>query len=671
MPDADPFSPISAADLATARAYHQQGALDQAWALYERLRSAAPDHPDLLHLTSLICIRQGNFAQAIERIQRARAFVPDNPILCHNEGLSWIKLARWEEARQALQEAIRLKPDYVNAHCQLGRVLIQQNRAREALTILGQAVRLQPERAEIHSLLATALYAMEMPAAAHYRRRLAHYYENGSNPADLSPQHTFFLDRQRAADVARQGNSIQESIQTKGVQVCYYAGEPLADGVANLIAVPTDPQEAETFFCFTTLSLPVEIDFDPAIAAERLAGSRIAALLNRVRLARVREVQRLAAECRATPPPPFHPDQPLRVYLPASRHGDVLMYNARDLAAGFRRLGCEVLYFVESSPTETFYFHHWLQAQLRFRPHIVLDINNAFNIASQFSFQSHPDLFRILWFQDPSPAIVEGHPIPWRPRDLIYSISKEFDPMLQRSGARTVQRQGFCYDEDIFKDFGYPRENGVVLVASSHNFVLHHFAGCEPLLAQMEAMFEAGEPMTEAVLDRFAAQFPYSRSDIFIFLWGYVVRNVSARWLCSLADEIQVAVYGHRWAGNPAVEPFYRGVLPHGPAVAEVYNRVRYVLVSHPFDLQSQRLAEVSACGAVPIVYDCRHRVDPPHWDDHCLWYRTREELRACLTRMPLASPSQICQGRSYTAFAQKILAHVSQIQGDQPPLLR
>ncbi|MBF0161124.1 MAG: tetratricopeptide repeat protein [Magnetococcales bacterium] len=649
----------SASLLAEAKACHHQGHLDKAWALYEKLLAVDPDNPELLHLTSLVCIRQGAFAQAAERIQRAQRSVPDNPILSYNLGLAWMHQGYLEGALTAFQEAIRLRPDYVNALCQLGRLLIRQRNMGRALSELGKAVRLEPERAEIHALLATALDALGLRAAANYRRRLAwHYGNEGPDRESLPPQHTFFVNQERALHTAQKGHLIQESIQTQGLQICYTLGAPLPDSPPNLVHVPEDPQQAVHFFCFSSLSLPVEIDFDPAVESERLAGSRVAAFLNRVRQARIDETRRLAQICRTTPPV-FFPGQPLRVYLPASRHGDVLMHNARDLAQGFRKNGCETLYFVEPDPMHTFDFSHWLRAQADFNPHIVLDINNAFNLASDLSFQSHPDLFRVLWFEDPTPAILGGQPLPWRKRDLIYSISREFDGLLRRCGAPQVHRQGFCYDEEIFQDFGKPRKRQIVLIASSHDFIFHHFAGIEPILAEMEAMFEAGEAMTEEALERFARGAACSRDETLNFLWGYVVRNGSARWLCTLSDEIEVAVYGHRWASNSVVQPFYRGVVPHGPAVARIYNEARYALVPHPFDLQSQRLAEVSACGAIPVVYDCRYRAEQPHWDAHCLWYRTREELRACLTQHPPQSPHRICQGKSYTAFARRILQEV------------
>lgn len=165
--------------------------------------------------------------------------------------------------------------------------------------------------------------------------------------------------------------------------------------------------------------------------------------------------------------------------------------------------------------------------------------------------------------------------------------------------------------------------------------------------------------MTDAQLDRFAKDSVFSQKEILFFLWAYVVRDMSVRWLCLLSAEIEVEVYGRYWEHDDMVRPFFKGALPHGAAVATLYNETTYALVPHMFDLQSQRLIEAAACGAIPIVYDCRYRAEKPHWDDHCLWYRRQEELQDCLTKRTLKPPRHLCQGRTFTDFAQRIITEV------------
>ncbi|MEO5362814.1 MAG: tetratricopeptide repeat protein [Magnetococcus sp. DMHC-8] len=646
--------------LAEAKAcHHQSNDPTRALALYEAILATHPGQVEALHGASLIHLARDNFAAAIEYMERALLGRPGHPVLLYNLGIAWMGREQWIQALDRFQEVLRIQPDHLQALCQSGRILLQQKRLDEAVLVLQKAVQLAPEMADAHNLFAAALRAMDILPLADCHRTLARHYANqGMIPDSQPPRHTLFLNRDRALQVARQNNLVPETIQMSGLQVCYHPGTPLPDDPPNLVAIPLEQQAFETFFAFTRLSQPTAMDFAPHDAEERLLANRLATLLYHGRRKRVEEARRLDQICRATQPAPLT-GQPLRVFLPASRTTDVMMFNTRDLTQGFRKQGCEVLYCIEASNMETFYFNHYLQAQADFNPQIVVDINNYFGLAA------HPDVFRILWYTDRMPTVMKGEPIAWRERDLLYSLSKELDPDLLQCGATDVQRQGFCYNSDIFQDFGQPRKQKAVLVASAHNYVLEKFPGCDQVLNGMKAMFEQGEPMTDAALERFSRLSSLSKGDLLFFHWEYVVRNMSARWLCELSSEVEVDVYGHRWDHNEAVRPFNRGVLPHGPAVAALYNEARYVLVPHPHDLQSQRLVEVSACGALPVVYDCRYRAEPPHWDDNCLWYRTKEDMRACLTgqRQPPASTRQICQGRSYEEFARRILARVAACQ--------
>ena len=633
--------------------HHQQGDLAKALTLYTAILASHPGHVESLHGASLIYLAHNDFATALTLIDRAIKERSDIPVLLYNSGLACMGKQDWPEASERFKALLRIQPTHYQGLCQYGRSLINQKLLDEAAALLQKVVQAFPEQGEAHDLFSTTLRTMGITPMANYHRRLAQHFANLTpDVAKQTPQHTIFLNRERALTVARQNNLVPETIQMSGAQLCFHMNQALPDDPSTLIAIPQERQSFEAFFCSSKLSQPTNLDFDPANPEERTLAGRLASMLYNARLARTAEVNRLEQLCQATQPE-FVPSQPLRVFIPASRSTDVMMFNARDLAEGFRQQGCNVFHCIESNNRETFYFNHYLQDQAAFNPQIVVDINNYFKL------RAHPDVLRVLWFTDPMPLVMKGQPLPWRPRDLIYSLHSRLDQALHLCGATDIQRQGFCYNSTIFRNLKQPRQRKIVLVASAHDFVLSQFPKGAPILAKMSEMFEAGEAMTDAVLEQFSTRYSYSKSDLLTFMWGYVVRNGSARWLCELADEIEVAVYGHRWNTNEAVRPFYKGIVPHGPAVAALYNEAKYVFVPHPYDLQSQRLVEVSACGAIPVVYDCRYRAEPPHWDDNCLWYRSKETLRACLTQEPVGSPNPIHQGRSYTEFTQRILARV------------
>lgn len=648
--------------LATARQCHLQGDLAQAGTLYEQMLTQNPRNPEILHLSGLVCLASGDAKTATQRLSLATLGCPDHPILITSLGLALMKMGRLDAAIERFKDAVRLKPDHAEAYCHWGHCLLQHKKEQEALGPLQEALRADPTYAPAYVLFTLALRAtahMDLLVSFYQRLTWHHARETPTttcmNPLrDAGPQHTLFLSREQALATARQGNRVQETIAVNSRQLCYHWGDPCPEAPDTLISVPLDPQACETFFLNTRLSLPTDLLFDPAIPEERQLAEYSVTRLYNAHLARMQETARLAELCRQNSPH-WSPDQPWRIYIPTSRKTTVMQYAARDLAQGFQQLGCTVLFSMESDDRESLDALHRMREHWAFNPHVTININHLNNHAL------HPEVFNVVWWQDRMATLMAGKPLPWRERDFVYSIDRSLDLYLQQCAAPQVERQGFCYDAEIFRDMGIKRQEKVVVVASSARNYLSQRPQEGPLLAILEQMFEAGEPLTDARLEALAAAHAYPKEDIFWRLWYYVVRNQSVRWLCSLSDQVAVEVYGRYWETDDQVRPFFKGELPPGPAVAAVYNQARYVLVAHQFDLQGHRLVEVAACGAIPIVYDCRYRAEPPHWDEQCLWFRTRADLHACLHKTPASPPTTLCAGRSYAAFAQKILTRAQQ----------
>lgn len=640
--------------LAAAKEHHSQGDVAKAAALYDALLMVNPNDPEILSYSGLACLQLGNFYEAFVRLTLALKNSPDQPGLINLLGLALFELGRYEEACERFKEAIRVNPDYVDAYCNMGRTLLRQGRDMAAQNSLNKAIQLNPEHGTAFQLLATFYSGhAKLIFISNYYQRLAWYFLKQAPSSEwLRVRHTFFCSPQKAFDTARQGNRVQETSAASSQQICYYFGEPFPDAPANLIHMPLEYQAFAAFTLSSRLHLPTDVDFDPSVPEERSLANKIVKNYNAVDVERSNKFNELA-EAYSRSMLQIVSGQPVRVFLGTSRLTNVMQYNSRDLAQAFRQQGCEVLFMIEANDRELLTQYNKAKAIAGFNPHITVNINE-YN-----SGVLHPDVFNVTWWQDPMEEIKAGKPILWRQRDLIYSVDKEFDVYLYQCGAANVQRQRFCYDDNVFLDIGQERKSRVVVVASSYRESIARRPP-EKLLAFLEEMFAAGEPLTDAQLEYLAGEYDYPKNDIYWGLWFYVVRDQSVRWLCSLSDAVDVEVYGRHWEEDDIVRPFFKGELPHGPAVASVYNAAQYVLVSHPFDLQSQRLMEAAACGALPVVYDCRYRAEKPHWDENFLWYRTKEDMRACLTKTPPKPPSDVCQGRTYTDFAKRILAEVS-----------
>lgn len=649
--DQTPPAPL----LSDAQLCQEQGDLEQARALYETLLTSNPRDPELLICSGNVCMQLGNFSEAVRHYSFALEEFPGHFITRKNLGMALLELGRIEEACEQFEKTILMRPDYAEAYYNLGRVLLCQKKMEDAVRNLETAIRLNSEHGPAYHQLAAAFHALRVPFLSSYYQRLAQYYTNRRFDESLpeEPQHTFFVDRNKALDTALKGKRVMQTIAVTGRQVCYYFGEPFPDAPANLVCVPHEYHAFEDFFISSRLPAPEIVDFDPSVSDEKLLARHIAAALHKAFMARYVEYNRLMAQLRQTAPE-FMSGQPLRVYIPASRKTTVMQYNARDLANAFRQQGCEVLFSIEENDIESLDDFHRMKELEAFNPHIVVNIDHP-NIEAM-----HPDAFQISWWQDPMDALKTGKAIPWRARDLIYSVDKQFDSYLYQCGAPNVQRQGFCYDENLFLDMGQARKKRVVVVGSSYSKNLPTHPQTEKLLSILAEMFAAGDPLTDVQIMQLADEYAYSKEEIFWRLWFYIVRDQSVRWLCSLSDTVEVEVYGRFWEEDDLVRPFFKGELPHGSAVANVYNEAQYVLVSHPFDLQSQRLSEAAACGAIPIVYDCRYRAEKPHWDENLLWYRTKEDMRNCLAKKPKKTSGAICQGKRYTEFANRVLTEVS-----------
>src|SRR6059036_2419557 len=90
---------LSLADaMAYARELQQQGRLEAADQLYQRILAVAPDYPDAWHFRGLVVF----------------------------------KLGRLDEAETLIRRAIDLAPDYADAHNNLGNMLQHQKRYEEA-----------------------------------------------------------------------------------------------------------------------------------------------------------------------------------------------------------------------------------------------------------------------------------------------------------------------------------------------------------------------------------------------------------------------------------------------------------------------------------------------------------------------------------------------------------
>jgi tetratricopeptide (TPR) repeat protein len=197
-----------------ALAFHQQGLLDQATALYQEILRSEPGHVDSLHLLGVVASQVGNHPVALEFIGRAIELQPDNPHFHFNLGVSQEELGHFPQAVdsfartvsldggnadaclnrgnclhrlgdavgavEAFRQAILIRPTYAAAHSNLGNALQEMARWEESLESHRLAVELDPEIALFHFNLGNAFKATH---------RYSEALESYENALRLQPQH--------------------------------------------------------------------------------------------------------------------------------------------------------------------------------------------------------------------------------------------------------------------------------------------------------------------------------------------------------------------------------------------------------------------------------------------------------------------------------------------------
>lgn len=139
-----------------ALAHHQAARLADAKALYSRILSKQPKHPDALHFMGLLACQIGQSEAGIALMRESIA-VHASPIYYNNLGNALRDAQELDDAVLAYRRAVELKPDYADAHNNLGNALRETGDAASALMSCARAIELKPGYAEAFNNLGNAL----------------------------------------------------------------------------------------------------------------------------------------------------------------------------------------------------------------------------------------------------------------------------------------------------------------------------------------------------------------------------------------------------------------------------------------------------------------------------------------------------------------------------------
>ena len=128
-------------------AAHQQGALEQARALYERVLKWHPNHFDAVHMLGLVAYQQGHLDRAALLIAKALKIDPDTAFAHNNYANVLQDQRKLTSALASYDRAISLDPQYAEAHNNRGDVLQVMGRLPEALLSYARALEISPRYA--------------------------------------------------------------------------------------------------------------------------------------------------------------------------------------------------------------------------------------------------------------------------------------------------------------------------------------------------------------------------------------------------------------------------------------------------------------------------------------------------------------------------------------------
>lgn len=134
--------------LQDAVVHHRAGRLDQAEALYRRVRAALPNHFDAVHLSGIVALQQGRAAEAVDLLSRAHRLGPKNAPCAFRLGLALISAGRASDAEAPLRTAVTLDDKSVEAWDGLAHCLKVQDRLAPAIECHQRALALQPDFAK-------------------------------------------------------------------------------------------------------------------------------------------------------------------------------------------------------------------------------------------------------------------------------------------------------------------------------------------------------------------------------------------------------------------------------------------------------------------------------------------------------------------------------------------
>jgi len=299
--------------LTIAMQLHQQGILDGAQEMYERILKLVPRQANATHFLGVLHHQAGRSDQAVECIRRSLELDPSVPDWYNNLGNVLLESKRLPEAADAYEKAAEMSPRNVTVLNNLGALRRAQERYAEAEAAYTQALALDDTRPEIHNNLGNLCQLTGRPqeALAHFGQALtlnpkqpdarkmlgiAYYtlgrFEEASKvyrewlaeePDNPEPKHYLAAcsgvgvpDRAEDAYVEATFDNFANSFDASLERLTYRAPQYVADKVAQLAGAPSRQWQMLDAGCGTGLCGPLLAPYAQRLIGVDLSGQMLA-----------------------------------------------------------------------------------------------------------------------------------------------------------------------------------------------------------------------------------------------------------------------------------------------------------------------------------------------------------------------------------------------------------
>ena len=136
-----------------AKAYTQQGKLEEAINVYQKILGTSSDQAEIYAELGLLCSRQKNSELAIWNYEQALNLKPDWAELKYNLAVVLHQSGNWRRAIAIYNKAIEIKPNYAAAYFNLGVIYDRQGELEAAIASYQKVIAIQPDFIRAYSNL--------------------------------------------------------------------------------------------------------------------------------------------------------------------------------------------------------------------------------------------------------------------------------------------------------------------------------------------------------------------------------------------------------------------------------------------------------------------------------------------------------------------------------------